>query len=399
MPAKGDTMNDSRILSTPLLALIWFGAAVSLAEILTGTFFAPLGLEGGLAAIAVGHVIGGVLFFAVSYVSAKTGKTAMQAVGRSFGRVGSALFAGANVVQLVGWTAIMIFSGAAAASFLVPAVGNAGWALVIGALIVLWIAVGMKSMSRVQSAAALLLFLLTTVASMAVFGSGSASDIIADEGVSFGAAVELAAAMPLSWLPVAGDYTCQAKRPLAGSIAATLAYTLGSCWMFAMGLGCALYAGSDDIAVVLASAGLGAIGILIVVFSTVTTTFLDAQSAGQSAEAIHPKLNARACGIAAAVVGTVLAVFAPVGNFEEFLYLIGSVFAPLAAIVCVDYLAFKRDVGARGIDWANGALWLAGFVLYRFSLSWDLPCGNTLPVMVVVALTTLAVGALRARGK
>ena len=38
--------------------LIWFGAAVSIAEILTGTYFAPLGFSKGLLAIIVGHVIG-----------------------------------------------------------------------------------------------------------------------------------------------------------------------------------------------------------------------------------------------------------------------------------------------------------------------------------------------------
>lgn len=389
-------MNDSRILPTPLLSLIWFGAAVSLAEILTGTFFAPLGMEQGLAAIAVGHLIGGVLFFAVSYASARTGGTAMQAVRRSFGRFGSAAFASANVVQLVGWTAIMISSGAAAAAFLAPVLGEAGWAVVIGALIVIWIAIGVKSMSRVQSAAAVLLLTLTFVASAAVFGAGGAP-AEGGEGLPFGAAVELAAAMPLSWLPVAGDYTCRAERPLAGSLGATLAYTAGSCWMFAIGLGCALFAGSDDVAAVLAGAGLGIVGILVVVFSTVTTTFLDAQSAGQSAEAVHPKLNARACGVAAAVIGVVLAIFAPVGNFEDFLYLIGSVFAPLATIVCVDHFAFGRDSSARPVDWANGALWLAGFALYRLSLSWDLPCGNTLPVMAIIALATALIGFVRAK--
>ena len=31
-------------------ALIWFGAGVSIAEILTGTYFAPLGMARGLAA-------------------------------------------------------------------------------------------------------------------------------------------------------------------------------------------------------------------------------------------------------------------------------------------------------------------------------------------------------------
>ena len=38
--------------------LIWFGAGVSIAEILTGTYFAALGFGRGLAAILVGHVIG-----------------------------------------------------------------------------------------------------------------------------------------------------------------------------------------------------------------------------------------------------------------------------------------------------------------------------------------------------
>ena len=42
-------------------ALIWFGAGVSIAEILTGTYFAPLGMARGLAAILVGHIIGCVM--------------------------------------------------------------------------------------------------------------------------------------------------------------------------------------------------------------------------------------------------------------------------------------------------------------------------------------------------
>ena len=43
--------------------LIWFGAGVSLAEILTGTYFSTLGFGRGLAAILLGHVIGCVLLF------------------------------------------------------------------------------------------------------------------------------------------------------------------------------------------------------------------------------------------------------------------------------------------------------------------------------------------------
>lgn len=379
-----------RRLSTPTLGLIWFGASVSLAEILTGTFFAPLGFEQGLTAILVGHIIGCILFWLVAYVSAKTGASAMGAASRSFGHVGSNLFAVANVIQLVGWTAIMVVSGAAAANLLLPLLGEAGWCVVIGALIVFWIAIGVKRMGRAQSFAAVLLLVLTFVASSAVFG-GTPITPSGDEGLSFGAAVELAVAMPLSWLPVVGDYTREAKRPGAGATMATITYFVGSCWMFAIGLGCALFAGSDDIAAVMAQAGMGLIGILVVVLSTVTTTFLDAQSAGVSAESIHLKLNARICGIIAAVVGTALAIFAPVSNFEEFLYLIGSVFAPMAAIVIADYFIGHRDRSDVAVDWRNIVLWVLGFALYRLSLTWDIPCGNTLPVMVVIVLAAFVV--------
>ena len=379
-----------RRLSTPTLGLIWFGASVSLAEILTGTFFAPLGFEQGLTAILVGHIIGCILFWLVAYVSAKTGASAMGAASRSFGHVGSNLFALANVIQLVGWTAIMVVSGAAAANLLVPLLGEAGWCVVIGALIVFWIAIGVKRMGRAQSFAAVLLLVLTFVASSAVFG-GTPITPSGDEGLSFGAAVELAVAMPLSWLPVVGDYTREAKRPGAGATMATITYFVGSCWMFAIGLGCALFAGSDDISAVMAQAGMGLIGILVVVLSTVTTTFLDAQSAGVSAESIHLKLNARICGIIAAVVGTALAIFAPVSNFEEFLYLIGSVFAPMAAIVIADYFIGHRDRSDVAVDWRNIVLWVLGFALYRVSLTWDIPCGNTLPVMVVIVLAAFVV--------
>ena len=51
--------------------LIWFGAGVSLAEILTGTYFAPLGFGKAMAAILLGHLIGGLMMFAAGMIGAK----------------------------------------------------------------------------------------------------------------------------------------------------------------------------------------------------------------------------------------------------------------------------------------------------------------------------------------
>ena len=111
--------------------LIWFGAGVSIAEILTGTYLAPLGMGKGLAAILIGHIIGCLMLFLAGVIGGRVRKSAMETVKMSFGQKGSILFAVLNVLQLVGWTAIMIYDGALAADGVMHT-GRWIWCLVIG---------------------------------------------------------------------------------------------------------------------------------------------------------------------------------------------------------------------------------------------------------------------------
>lgn len=382
-------MHDS---STPLdsktSALIWFGAAVSIAEILTGTLFAPLGFAQGLTAIVLGHLIGGGLFFAAGYIGAQTGKSAMQTTALSFGHHGSFLFSLANIIQLVGWTAIMIITGAQAAAALSGG-GETVWSIAIGLLILVWLFIGMRNFDKINLAAMSALFLLTLWWSGSAFHGQAPAAAPAADGISFGAAVELAVAMPLSWLPLVADYTRRAKRPLAATLSGTLAYSLTSCWMYAIGLGAALFSQQSDIAAMLQHTGLGLAGIFIVVFSTVTTTFLDAHSAGVSSQHLFQQLKERPTAIAVTLLGTLLAIVYPVHQFENFLYFIGSVFAPMIAIQIADFFLLKRRQQPATIDWVALALWLAGFILYRNLLQWETPVGSTLPVMAAVVILTL----------
>lgn len=95
--------------------LIWFGAGVSIAEIITGTYLASLGFAKGFAAIIVGHIIGCTMLFLAGLIGGKVRKSSMETVKMSFGQKGGLLFSFLNVLQLVGWTAIMIYDGALAA--------------------------------------------------------------------------------------------------------------------------------------------------------------------------------------------------------------------------------------------------------------------------------------------
>jgi purine-cytosine permease-like protein len=88
--------------------------------------------------------------------------------------------------------------------------------------------------------------------------------------------------MPLSWLPLIADYTKDAKNETGGTVWSAIGYFIGSTLMYLIGLGGALFAGTSDISEILISVGLPVIALFIVLFSTVTTTFLDVYSAAVS---------------------------------------------------------------------------------------------------------------------
>ena len=374
--------------------LIWFGAGVSIAEILTGTYLAPLGFQKGIAAILLGHLIGCVLLFLAGVIGGKVRQSAMETVKMSFGQNGCLFFAALNVLQLVGWTAIMIYDGALAADGILN-LGRLIWCLVIGALILLWIVVGITNLGKLNVVAMTALFFLTLILCKVIFFGGGAPGMISPEGMTFGAAVELSVAMPLSWLPLISDYTREAKAPVKASAISALVYGVVSCWMYMIGMGAAIYTGEYDISVIMVKAGLGVAGLLIVVFSTVTTTFLDAYSAGISSESLCSKIKGKPAAMVVAVLGTVGAMVYPMDNITDFLYLIGSVFAPMIAVQIADFFVLKRDVGKEKLYLPNLVVWLIGFILYRILMQMDIPVGNTLPDMVFTMLLCVIVGKLK----
>ena len=373
-------------------SLIWFGAAVSLAEILTGTYFAPLGMGKGLLAIIVGHVIGCVLFFLAGLIGGRERKSAMETTKMSFGYRGGLLFALLNVLQLVGWTGIMIYDGAVATNGIFE-VGVWVWSIVIGVLIIIWIAIGITNLGLLNKITMALLFVLTVVLCVVIFRGGNPG-ATATETMSFGAAVELAVSMPLSWLPVISDYTRESEKPFRSTLASTVTYGLVSCWMYVIGMGAAIFTGESDIAQIMLRAGLGIPALLILVLSTVTTTFLDAFSAGVSCESLSKKLNGRTVGIIVTVVGTIGACLFNMDDITNFLYLIGSVFAPMIAVQLTTYFILKKDSFRDAFDWPNLIVWLLGFIAYRLLMQVDLPVGNTLPAVVITMVLCYIVNKL-----
>ena len=377
--------------------LIWFGAAVSIAEILTGTYFAPLGFAKGLLAILLGHIIGCAMLFFAGLIGGKVRKSTMETAKMSFGSKGALLFSVLNIIQLVGWTAIMIYDGALAVNGIFD-IGNWIWCIIIGALILLWIMIGIQNLGKVNTVAMGALFVLTIILSIVIFGKGSAWNI-SGEGMTFGAAVELSVAMPLSWLPLISDYTREAKKPVKATAVSAVTYGAVSCWMYMIGMGAAIFTEESDIAQIMVKAGLGIAGLLIIVFSTVTTTFLDAYSAGVSSESLSAKINGKWAAVAVTVIGTIGAIFLPLADITEFLYFIGSVFAPMIAIQIADFFILKQNKESEAFSLCNLLIWFAGFVVYRLLMRVDIIVGNTLPDMLITIALCAAVSRMRRKDR
>ena len=375
--------------------LIWFGAAVSIAEILTGTYFAPLGFAKGLLAILLGHIIGCAMLFFAGLIGGKVRKSAMETAKMSFGSKGALLFSVLNIIQLVGWTAIMIYDGALAVNGIFD-IGNWIWCIIIGALITLWILIGIKNLGKVNTVAMAALFILTIVLSFVIFGKGTMQNI-GGEGMTFGAAVELSVAMPLSWLPLISDYTREAKKPVKATAVSAVTYGVVSCWMYIIGMGAAIFTGESDIAQIMVKAGLGIAGLLIIVFSTVTTTFLDAYSAGVSSESLSSKISGKWVAVAVTVIGAVGAIFLPLTDITDFLYFIGSVFAPMIAIQIADFFILKQNKETSVFSIQNLIIWLIGFVIYRLLMRIDIVVGNTLLDMLITIVICVAVSKIRSK--
>ena len=192
--------------------------------------------------------------------------------------------------------------------------------------------------------------------------------------------------MPHSWLPLISDYTREAEKPIKATAVSAIVYGVVSCWMYFIGMGATIFTGEYDIAQVMLKTGLGVAGLVIIVLSTVTTTFLDAYSAGISSVTLSKKLNSKYIAIAVTVIGTVGAIAFEMTDITEFLYFIGSVFAPMIAVQIADFFIIKRDRSSKAFSLQIIIIWVIGFVIYRILMRFDIIIGNTLPDMVITIL-------------
>lgn len=395
---------DRRTLSGFDLAVLWADLGVGLLVLVTGALLVPgLGFGAAAAAIVLGSVVGVTLLALAGSAGADHGVTSMVLFRPVLGVRGSWIPSALNAVQLVGWTAVELW----AMSFVADLVSRRvfGWSsrpvwlalvTVVCTALALWGPLGVTRiwMKRFAAWVVTAICALVTIAVLTTDGIGDALTRPGTGGFpTFGLAVDLVIAMPVSWLPLVADYTRFGTRPRAAFGGTFGGYLFANVWLYLLGTLLVLGPGAEPspagIATgVLAVAGGSIAGVLFLVGLLAGETdeaFADVYSGGLSLRNIFPRLSRTAATVGIAAISCALAAWLTMERYESFLFLLGSVFVPLFGILVADHFVNRRrrvvvedlyKAGgrywySRGVRTAALLPWLAGFVVYH----WIAPTG------------------------
>lgn len=382
---------EHRRLSGFDLAVLWGDLSLGLLVIVTGALLVVLGmsLPQALLAIVVGSAIGCLPLALVAVAGAREGVPTMVLFRPLLGVRGSWLPSALNLLQLVGWSAFELWAMGLVANevskdlFGLDAYGL--WLAVL-AVIATGLALGgpvlvvRRWLERfgvylVLGAAGWLTFKVLTAASLGeMWGRPGA-------GLPFWLGVDLVVVMPLSWLPLAADYS-RFARPGARTFAATYwSYLVGNVWFYALGALLVLAVGATatvaGVGTAIAALAGGAVVLLVLLAGETDQAFANIYSGAVTVQNVVPAAPQRWLVAAVGAVAFGLAWFLSMDAFEFFLFLIGSVFVPLIAVFAADYLVRRRGryrdqdmfgQAAPAMRWVALVPWLLGFVLYQWSV-------------------------------
>jgi putative hydroxymethylpyrimidine transporter CytX len=361
--------------------MLWSSLGLSLLVLVAGAFLVPaLSLPRALLAILVGGIFGNALLGFAAALGAEAGVPAMVLLRAPLGRAGSYLPTGLNVLQNLGWTIFEVLVIATAARALVHGPLWA-WKLAAAAAATILALVGPIGFVREWVKRVALWVVLASLAYLTWWALhdvhlGALWSQPGQGGLSFWQGVDLMVAMPVSWLPLAADYTRFSKDGRGAFWGAAVGYFLPNVWLYALGAILLLSRGLADAPSVIDAIATGGIGAaLALVALGVDETkepFANVYSAAVSLQNVLPRVPQRVLILAVAAAATAGTFVVNLVHYQDFLYLLGSFFVPLFGVLLAQWLVGHRDAfAAPEIRPAQIVAWLAGFCLYQ----WLAPVG------------------------
>ena len=400
--------------------VLWSSLGVGLLVLEAGALLVPgLSPLHALAAIGIGTLVGNLLLALAGAAGSDHGVPTMVLLRPVLGQRGSYLPSVLNLIQLIGWTAFEFWAIALAASRVSETLfGFSGYGLwlVVFAVWCTWLALGgplVVVRQWLEKFGVWLVYGATIWMTVALFTQYDVLALLRQAGTGdlpFWLAVDLAVAMPVSWLPLVADYTRFARRSRAAFGGTYLGYLLANVWFYGLG---ALFVLTlqiaeptpENLATAIVALTGGVVALLVILVNETDNAFADIYSASVTLQNVMPHVNQRILAIVVGAVSLALAAFLTMGQYFGFLLLIGSVFVPLFGILAADYYVLRRrhlEVQALyesggaywyqgGVNWLAVVAWAAGVAVYHL-IARGLPgLGATLPGFAAAFTLYLAI--------
>jgi NCS1 family nucleobase:cation symporter-1 len=367
--------------------LLWGNLSVSLLVIVIGALLVPaLSLRDALLAIVVGAVAGNVLLALAALIGADARVPGMVVLRAPLGKRGSYGPTLLNVAQNIGWSTFeLIIIATAAAALSEKLFGWEGkwlWTIVFGT--VSW---GLGMLGPIgfvrrylrKFASWALIFAMAYLTYWAISKSNLHA-FWARPGrggfPTFGQAVDLVIGSVVSWTPLAADYTRFSRTRKGAFWGAGVGYLVPTIWCVGLGTLIVLARGVSDAqslpTAVAAAGGVAFVALAAITIDESEKAFADIYSTAVSIQNLLPRTSQRLLITLVSAAATGLALALDLGNYQDFLYLLGSFFVPLFGVLLAGWLAAGARYTSREIFGAPAfrveqiAAWLVGFGLYQW---------------------------------
>jgi nucleobase:cation symporter-1, NCS1 family len=385
--APGDTKSEvGRNLAAPVpraLSLVdqlglWGNLGVSLLGF-TGAIFVlrpagagtpELSLAAALLAIVLGTVLGTVPVALAGIPGTRTGAPAMVLLRGLFGTRVSYLPTALNVLQCLGWGTFELVTIATAAHIVEPSLPRWGYVLAAGAVTGV-LAVRPLGFIRTLRRYVTPLVLVVLAYLFVELIRHPFPPFAYGAWTGFWSATDTVVAAAISFAPLAADYARHSRTERATFAGTLVGYGTTQTLCYVIGL-CALVTvarNPQDIYGAFIALPLGALAFGVLAARELDQSFANVYSTAASTQNLKPLWDRRILAIAITAAVTLGALLLNVGDYENFLDLIGSIFVPLSAVMIVDYFLTSRgrwDLSTSSPTRLSMLLsWAIGFVAYQ----------------------------------
>ena len=374
----GLTLRDAqpRTLGALDQVALWGNLGVSLLGPVTAVYVVANGMSflAAFTAIVVGTVIGTLGLALANVAGARSGLPAMVLLRGLFGARLSYLPTVLNLIQVLGWAVFELVVIAAAASQLLP--WHTTWPyVVIAGVLTTVMAVWPLGSVRLLRRYALVAVLLAMTYLFVQLLREPRPPLTTGDFTGFWPGVDLVIAVSVSWIPLAADYSRHSRTERGAFTGSFVGYAGSQIACYSLGLLAFMTVATADpsqfgmfAALIAVPAGWLAFGVLVA--RELDESFANVYSTAVSTQNLFPRADRRVLAVGIGLVATLLALLIDIAAYQNFLYLIGSIFVPLFAVFVVRYFVHGgwrswSDADDAPPRYALLIPWLAGFVAYQ----------------------------------